>query len=290
MDLSGGVPLDRTSDDSIDVLMVTHRWPSYARASLERLLSTCDASMRVWLWHNGTDAETLECVRSFLDHPAIVHFHHSVENRKLLEPTNWMWSKGTATYVAKVDDDCLVDPQWATTLRAAHRDNPGFGVVGSWRFYEEDFDPALAERKIATFNGGHQLMKNAWVQGSGYLMKRRCIEEQGLLAPGQSFTAFCIEVAHRGYQNGWYYPFVHEEHLDDPRSPYTGLRTDADLQDRMPLSARTTGVQTLGDWEAQMRRSARKLQAANPDPRHHRGWRQKLKNARKRLRARAGEL
>ncbi len=277
-------------DDSIDILMITYRWPQYASAALERLLATCDDSMKVWLWHNGHDTETLGVVRSFLDHPAIGHFHHSPENKKLREPTNWMWSRSAAAYVAKVDDDCLVDPAWATTLRAAHRDNPVFGAIGSWRFYDEDFDPQLAERKIARFNGGHQLMMNAWVQGSGYLMKRRCIEEQGLLAPEQSFTAYCIEVAHRGYQNGWYFPFLHEEHLDDPRSPYTGLCTDADLFDRMPLSARATGVRTLAEWETHMRLQARTLQAANPDPRYHRGWRKKISNARKRFWRRTGEF
>ena len=290
MDLSDNLTPKRDLHDSIDILMVTYRWPRYVASSLERLLETCDDSMKVWLWHNGTDAETLDVVQSFRDHPAVAHFHHCPENRKLWEPTNWMWSRSTAAYVSKVDDDCLVDPAWSSTLRAAHRDNPGFGVVGSWRFYEEDFNPAVAERKIETFNGGHQLMKNAWVQGSGYLMKRRCIEEQGLLEPGQGFTSFCIEIAHRGYQNGWYFPFVHEEHLDDPRSPYTGLRTDADFQARMPLSAQRTGVQTLADWETQMRRSARTLQAANPDPRYHRGWRKKLKNARKRVWRRTGEF
>ena len=275
---------------SIDILMITHRWPQYATASLERLLATCDASMRVWLWHNGSDAETLDAVRGFLDHPVIAHFHHSLENKRLWEPTNWMWATTNADYVAKVDDDCLVDPNWATILRAAHLENPSFGVVGSWRFYDDDFEPTRANRKIATFQGGHRLMRNAWVQGSGYLMKRRCIEEQGLLEPGQSFTEYCVEVAHRGYINGWYYPFVHEEHLDDPRSALTGLRTDADLRDRMPLSALATGVRTLAEWEEHMRLQARRLQTVNPDPKYYRGWRKTLKSARRRVWRKTGRF
>jgi hypothetical protein len=279
-----------TGAATVDVLMVTHRWPSYAHLSLQRLLETCDENMRVWIWHNGSDTKTLEVVRSFLDHDAIAGFEHSPENQKLRAPTNWMWAHGTASYVAKVDDDCLVDPSWADTLRAAHANNPSFGVIGSWRFYDEDFVPELAERKIQEFAGGHRLMRNPWVQGSGYLMKRECIEAQGLLAPEQAFTTYCIDLALRGYQNGWYFPFIHEEHLDDPRSPWTGLRTDADLLDRLPLSARRTGVQTLADWDEQMRRSARALQAANPDPRSHSGWRKRRSNLRKRLIRRPGEL
>ena len=50
--------------------MVTHNRPGYARAALERLLSTCDDRMRVWVWHNGTHAKTLELVRTYVDHVA----------------------------------------------------------------------------------------------------------------------------------------------------------------------------------------------------------------------------
>ena len=46
-------------EQSIDILMITYNRPEYTRLSLERLLATCDESMRVWVWHNGTDEETL---------------------------------------------------------------------------------------------------------------------------------------------------------------------------------------------------------------------------------------
>ena len=261
---------------SIDILVITYRWAHYAQRSLEALLDTCDDSMRVWLWHNGVDEETLATARSFRTHPRVAAFHHSLENQKLRTPTNWMWSQAGGDYVSKVDDDCLVASDWADKLRKAHEDEPRFGVIGSWRFYDEDFEPDLAGKKIATFRGGHKVMRNAWVQGSGYLMKRRCVEEQGLLRKNQSFTDYCVEVAHRGYVNGWYYPFVHEEHLDDPRSPMTGLHSDADLLDRLPLSAQQRGITTLADWEARMRASAKSLQAADPDPRQYRRGHRRL--------------
>lgn len=271
---------------TVDVLMITYDRADYARQSLSQLLASCDEDARVWIWHNGEDAATLEVARELSRHPRVAAFHHSERNQRLTAPTNWLWENATGDLLGKVDDDCLVTPGWLDVLRRAHTDVGDFGVVGSWRFLEEDFVPRLANRKIATFEGGHQLLRNPWVQGSGYLMKARCVQEHGLLTEGQSFTDYCLGLALRGYVNGWYYPFVREDHMDDPRSPRTGLRSDADLRRRLPLSAQQSGATTLAAWERQLRRSARTLQAVSPDPRAHRGWRHKLRGGVQRARAR----
>lgn len=266
-----------------DVLMITHRWPAYTRRTLPRLLETASGVARVWIWHNGDDQATLRAVKEFIDHESVAGFHHSRSNVRLTIPTNWMWAQARGRYVAKVDDDCLVDPRWLEIFRRAHEDAPELGVVGSWRFYDEDLVPALVEQKMTTVSGGHRIMRNPWVQGSGYLLKRSLVEAAGPLRDGQSFTDYCVRLALAGAVNGWYYPFVHEEHFDDPRSPMTGLRTDDDLRERLPLSAQQRGIVTLEAWTAQMRRSAIELQAASPDPRQYVGWRRRLRTVRDRL-------
>ena len=252
-----------------DILMITYNRPAYTRLSLERLLSTCDESMRVWIWHNGRDEETLRVVRELADHPRVAAVHHSPENKKLREPTNWLWSQADGEYISKVDDDCLVPDAWIETLRRAHADVPGFGVLGCWRFPEEDFYPELAAQKIRDFGGRHRVLQNCWVEGSGYLMKRDCLRSQGLLGRDQSFSAYCIELARAGWINGWYYPFLFQEHMDDPRSSHTLLRSDEDLARYLPLSAQRCGVSTLAEWQEQLRRSARELQVASIDPRRY---------------------
>lgn len=267
----------------IDVLMITYRWPRYVEQTLPRLLATCTDDMRVWLWHNGDDDATLRVTRSYADHPRVARFHHSPDNQRLTAPTNWLWEHAEGELLGKVDDDCLVSDGWAQTLQRAHADEPEFGAIGSWRFYDEDFVPEVAHRKIRTFRGGHQLLCNPWIQGSGYLMKRRCVEHAGPLEPGESFTSYCVELAAAGYTNGWYFPFVHEDHLDDPRSANTGLITDADFRDRLPLSAQWRGITTIEQWEEENRRSAYSVQAAHPDPRHYRGWRKTARRVRGRI-------
>ena len=262
----------------LDVLMVTFDQPDYVDLSLPRLLESCDDGMRVWIWHNGTDAPTLEVSRSFAHDPRVARFHHSPENRPLRDPINWLFEESRARLVSKVDDDCLVSPGWAQTLARAHENVEQLGVVGSWRFLDEDFVPELSLPKIAQLPGGHQVLQNFWVQGSGFVMKRACVERHGPLKPGQTFTQYCIQLALAGWMNGWYYPFIHEEHMDDPRSPHTRFRTDEDLEGRLPLTARRNGVRTLAGWEEQVRRSARASQAAPLDPNDYRGWRLRRRN------------
>jgi GT2 family glycosyltransferase len=258
--------------DTLDVLMVTYDQPDYVKLSLNRLLDTCDNGMRVWIWHNGTDRETLEVSRAFAEDPRVARFHHSVENRPLRDPINWLFESSDAVFLSKVDDDCLVSPGWASTLMAAHRDVDQFGVLGSWRFCEEDFEPELALPKVADFPGGHRVLQNFWVQGSGFVMKRSCVERHGPVRRKESFTNYCVRLALAGWINGWYYPFVTEEHMDDPRSPHTRFRTDEDLRRRPPLTARRNGVTTVAEWQEQVKRSAHRSQAAPLDPKYFRGW------------------
>lgn len=266
-----------------DVLMITHRSAGYLHLSLPRLLSTCGEHDRVWLWHNGEDEETLEALRSYRDDPRVARFHHSRENVRLRPPTSWLWSESTARYVSKVDDDCMVSPGWLDTFVAAHEADPSLGVVGSWRHPEEDFRPELASGRIRTLAGGHRLMLNLWVQGSGYVLPRSHVERLGLLRDDESFTGYCIRLARAGAVNGYYFPFVREDHMDDPRSPHTLIRSDEDLQRRMPLSAQVNGVRTVDDWLGQLRRSAMILQSASLDPRSYSGWRSKRRSVKRRL-------
>jgi hypothetical protein len=267
-----------------DILMVTHRSDPFLHLSLPRLLSTCGEDDHVWLWHNGGDEQTLDALQTYLDDPRVARFHHSEVNVRLRGPLTWLMQESRAAYLGKVDDDCLVSPGWIDTFVAAHEANPSFGVVGSWRHPDEDLIPELADAKTRTFAGGHTLMQNVWVQGSGFLLKRDWVDRVGVLQGDETFPRYCIKLAQAGAVNGWYRPFVREDHMDDPRSPSTLIRSDADLARRMPLSARATGVRTVADWQAQLQRSAAVVQAASLDPRDHVGWRARAGRRLRRLR------
>ncbi len=271
-----------------DIIMITYRSAGYVHLSLPRLLETLGPDDRVWLWHNGDDEATIEAIRHYREDSRVARFHHSRENVRLREPTNWLWQNSEARFVSKVDDDCLVAHGWLDTLVAAHDDNPEFGVIGSWRPPDADFRNEPARRKIQEFQGGHSLLRNLWVQGSGYLMPRALVNANGPLGPDESFTGYCIRLARAGAVNGFYHPFIPEDHMDDPRSPNTLIHSDDDLLDRMPLSAKANGVTTVEQWTAQLQQSAFILQTASLDPRTYTGWRRRAKRLHRRALSLAG--
>jgi hypothetical protein len=75
-----------------------------------------------------------------------------------------------------------------------------------------------------------------------------------------------LKICLKGYVNGWYYPFIYQKHLDDPRHKESLLKSNEDIQKWAPLSAINNGVKTLKDWENQLSRSAFNLQQASIDP------------------------
>jgi GT2 family glycosyltransferase len=268
-----------SENEDIDILLITYNRPIYTRLTLERLFATCDQTMRVWIWHNGNDQQTLEVVQSLLNHPRLFKFYHSPENKIRIEPINWLWGNADGQYLSIIDDDCLMPDGWAQKLRQAHQDVPEFGVIACWHFQPEDFRHDLARKKIKQFSRGHQLLQNLWVQGSGVMMKRKCLETGGLLKPNEGHPGYCHKLAASGWVNGWYFPLIYMEHMDDPRSPHSLLKTDEDFKRYIPFSAKNNNVKTLAQWQMQLKRSAIIVQKASLNPRHHRGWHKRLRTA-----------
>jgi hypothetical protein len=269
--------------------MITYNRLDYTRLSLPRLLETCDDRMRVWIWHNGNDEPTLEFVRSIASDPRVHKFHHSPQNKRLREPTNWFWSQSDAEYVSKIDDDNLMPDLWGQTLRSAHEAEPKLGVVACWSFLPEDVVPELVERKLRQLGpsgSGHKVMLNAWLAGTGHVMKRACYLQRGPMRDKQSFSNYCVHLAARGWINGWYYPFLYMENMDDPRSPYTRLKTEQDFAANRSLSAARFGIDSLEAFRKRQRTLALEVQAAHPDARRYCGWRYKLSRVREMIESR----
>ena len=76
------------------------------------------------------------------------------------------------------------------------------------------------------------------------------------------------------------------ENLDDPRTPHTELKTDADFQARRGLSAIRFGVTSLEELRERQLQIALELQTCSSDPRHYRGWQGRFRRLLKRISAR----
>lgn len=246
--------------------MITYNRAEYTEQALSRLCETTPKDARITVWDNGSKEDMTRVLKRFESHPLVERIVYNRTNDKLRGPTNWFWqSVGEAEYVSKVDDDGLMPDQWTEKLEQIHRDVPQAGVLGTWRFPEEDFIETEAKKKIMSF-GGHQILRNCWVEGSGYLMKREVIDKVGLIGPSESFTTYCIRAAAAGYINGWPYPFLYQEHMDDPRAPHTGVKTEADFVRLQPLSAQTFKTPTMEEWTSKLKQIAGSLQTCSYDP------------------------
>jgi len=261
----------------IKILMITFNRPEYTKLSLSRLCDSVPKNAKIVIWDNSSNQETINVIKKFEGHPRIERIIYNKTNDKLRGPTNWFWMNSKdADLIGKVDDDCLVPDNWCEILQQAHIDIPDAGVLGCWRFLPEDFNEEMAMKKIQSFRG-HKIMRNCWIEGSGYLMKRVIIKKIGYLRPKESFTTYCIRAAAKGFINGWYYPFLYQEHMDDPRAEHTGIRTETDFQRLKPLSAINFKIETREAWDERLRKSAQRLQAYSFDHRDHIGFRAKIK-------------
>lgn len=264
------------SEKTVDILMITYNRAPYTDLALSELISRSKDHARIWVWHNGLDEETLAVVRKY--ETDLFRFHHSKENVGLTDPTNWLFENAEGDFVSKVDDDCIVPKDWLPKLKAAFSEEENFGILGCWRFEEEDFLPEHANKKIQEFAGGISVLRNAWVEGSGYLMRRECVDRLGPIRQGETFTDYCINVTRQGWVNGWIYPFLYQEHMDDPRAKHTGLHSDEDLLRRLPLTASRNGVATLDGWTEHLRQSAEGVQRAPFAASYWSPWRRKFRN------------
>ncbi|MBA3965873.1 MAG: glycosyltransferase [Nitrospirales bacterium] len=265
------------------VLMLTYCRPGYTKLSLGRLCDTVPEYGRITVWDNNSGPAMRKVLQDFEGHPRIETIIYNSSNQRLRKPTNQFWYESSdADFLSKVDDDCLVSPGWCETLIQAHNDIPEAGILGCWRFFDEDFDFALASRKIQAF-GNHRIMRNCWVEGSGYIAKREVFDHLGGMHRKESFTQWCIRAAARGYVNGWYYPFLFQEHLDDPRGPHSGMRSEEDFRRLRPLSASTFKLKNLNEWVSWLQRDARHLQRSSFNPKDHLGWRARARRKLSRL-------
>ena len=250
----------------IKIMMITYNRPEYVKLSIERLCGTAPENLKITVWDNGSDTETRNILKKYEGHRSVEQIIYNDKNEMLRIPTNWFWEKNPdADLLGKVDDDCLVPENWISVLEEAHKDIPQAGILACWHFLPQDFKRQLAEKKIQAF-GKHQIMRNCWVGGSGYLMKRDVINRIGILRPKESFSDYCIRASAEGFINGWYYPFLYQEHMDDPRTPHTAIRSEEDFQRLIPLSAKTFGIKTREQWIQRMMVSAMRLQEYSIDP------------------------
>ena len=185
--------------------------------------------------------------------------------------------------VGKLDNDCLVTPGWTRKLAQAHADIDRLGVVACWHFLPEDFDYELARHKIQTF-GMHRIFRHPWTGGTGFLLKRSIFEHLGPME-SKATTRYWLKVASAGFINGFYYPLIYQEHMDDPRSKHNRLRSmPFDEAYRYTVGKQSWQMQSTDEYYLVQRRILEELLTGPYDPKYYCGWRAKSRRLLERVR------
>jgi GT2 family glycosyltransferase len=206
----------------IHLAFLTYNRLDYTKLALAALLADPAEEFSLTIWDNGSSDGTQDYLKTVRDR-RIVKMVFSEKNLGQTYVTNKIWSETDAELVGKVDNDCLVTTGWTRILAKAHQDLPQLGVVGCWHFFPGDFDYERAKHKIQTF-GNHRIFRHPWVDGSALLVKRKVYQQYGPCREKEYLTRFWLRLALAGYVNGFYYPLVYQEHMDDIRSKHNRLQ------------------------------------------------------------------
>jgi glycosyltransferase involved in cell wall biosynthesis len=235
------------------------------------------------IWDNGSTDGTQNYLESIND-PHIHEIVLSPENKGQTFVTNHVWSQSSSFLVGKVDNDCMVTPGWIQKLKKAHEDIPKLGVVGCWHFFEKDFDFERAKNKIQTF-GQHRIFRHPWIDGSALMMKRSTYLKYGPISEQEYLSGFWRRLALAGYINGFYYPLILQNHLDDPLNPKCLIKSTKTFNDYREITqglkvGRYNGPEGRIAWRNEILRNI----LDDPyNPHYYAGWRRILRKLKNRI-------
>jgi glycosyltransferase involved in cell wall biosynthesis len=264
----------------IDFAFITHNRLAYTKLSLASVLSDSTEEFALTIWDNGSTDGTVEYLQNEVNDPRIRDIVLSKENVGQTAAVNEIWGRSKADLLGKLDNDCLMTPGWTRTLAQAHADIAELGVVACWHFGVEDFDYERAKHKIQAF-GRHRIFRHPWTCGTGLLIKREMYERMGPIKDRMT-TQYWLKMAAAGYINGFYYPLICQEHMDDPKSRYCQTNTEEGLREHASVTA-SLQVRQFKNVGASLRWRQEIIRNLLDDPyeaRYYLGWRRRWRRLR----------
>jgi 2-polyprenyl-3-methyl-5-hydroxy-6-metoxy-1,4-benzoquinol methylase/GT2 family glycosyltransferase len=212
------------------LLMVTYNRLEYTRLALEAVLQLDYPNLRVVVWDNASTDGTVAYLRDRLKGLPHVMGIASPSNRGVVFPMNEVWSSDPeAELLAKIDNDTLVPPDLLMRLAECHLQSQRFGVLSGFHFRQEG--EALAEEhRIKTFDGV-RVLPQPYVGGCAVMIRRDVFQAIGPITcrtdgpDGRPFmdsgwTVYQQRLTDAGFVNGYPWPPIHVDHMEDTRSPH----------------------------------------------------------------------
>lgn len=268
---------------TIELVFITYQRLEYTRLALASVLADPKEEFSLTIWDNASTDGTVEYLKNEVSDPRIADIVLSKENVGQTAAVNEVWSRSKADLLGKLDNDCIVTPGWTRALAEAHRDIERLGVVACWHFFSDDFDYERAKHKIQTF-GTHQIFRHPWTCGTGLLFKRTDFEAFGPIRE-KATTQYWLRMAAAGRINGFYYPLIYQEHMDDPLNPHSKVRTDEGVRQQAAVTAglqsgRFADVRSMMEWRSEI---IRNLLDDSFEPCRYMGWRRRWTAVKRRM-------
>ena len=262
----------------IDLAFITYNRLDYTKLALASILADSSEEFNLYIWDNASTDGTVEYLQEMVKDKRIKNIIFSKENVGQTVAVNNIWSASKADLLGKLDNDCIVTPGWTRILSKAHEDIENLGVIACWHFFEDDFNYELAKHKIQTF-GNHKIFRHPWTCGTGLLIKRKTYQELGPIK-NKATTQYWIEMAKAGYINGWYYPLVYQEHMDDPYSEHSKFKThDFETAYKNSFGFKNREIDNMEKYMNIRKNIIENLMTGSIDARSYIGWRKKLRLA-----------
>jgi len=270
----------------IELVFITYNRLDYTRLSLASVLSDPTEQFMLTIWDNASTDGTVEYLKNNVSDSRIKDIILSKENIGQTAAVNKVWGKSNAELLGKLDNDCLVTPGWTRALSKAQHDIDNLGVVACWPFFSHDFSYQKAMHKIQKF-GDHRILRHPWTCGTGLLIKNETYRKCGPIE-NRATTQYWLKVARAGYVNGFYFPLILQEHMDDPMSKYCRSNNEISFAQARKV---TFGMQSgnYHDWAGRFdwrKEILRNLLEDPYDVQYYAGWRAKWRRLQKKIRQR----
>ena len=113
--------------ESIPILIIVLDRLDYTKKAIEAIFKNTFYPFKLFIFNNGSDRQTTEYLESLNDNR--IEMHHSKVNLGLVPPMNMFFDKFKhSKYVAKVDNDTVVQAGWLTKLKSVLDTFPLFTV------------------------------------------------------------------------------------------------------------------------------------------------------------------
>jgi len=266
----------------IDLVFIAYNRLNYTKLSLSSLLKDPNEEFTLTIWDNGSTDGT----REYLDEVEDSRITRKVfpkENAHLHGAINNFIEKSKADLIGIIPNDFILTAGWTKKIAQAHAEIPELGMIGCWHFFEDDFSYERAKHKIQTF-GRHRIFRHPFTGGGAGLVKLETMKKFGPLKTSAT-TGYWINLALNGFINGFYYPLIYVEHMDDPKSRYCLIK---DKESFETAAAVTVGLQAGRykdlrgrlQWRQEI---IRNLMEDPYDPRYYVGWRRKFRSIKNRI-------